>query len=73
MSTTRGSSAGGGVRYVRGARPANRRSGLFKGLLVIVQAAFLGTGLLVAPLVYLIGLDETERRTAVTAAAACLT
>src|SRR4029078_12824608 len=50
MSTTRGYAAGRGVRYVRRPKPGQQRSGLFKGLLLIVQAAFLGTGMLVTPL-----------------------
>jgi uncharacterized repeat protein (TIGR01451 family) len=53
MNPTGGYSTAGGAGHVRRARPWRQRGSLFKGLLVIIQAAFLGTGLLVTPLAVL--------------------
>ena len=52
-STAVSGSSAEDIRHVRRPQAWRQRGGLFKGVLVLVQAAFLGTGLLVTPLAVL--------------------
>jgi len=53
MSEASGTTSAEAVRRVRRPRSWSERGGLFKGLLILVQATLLGTGLLVTPLAVL--------------------